>query len=207
MENTTMNTRAAATAALTLATLLTLAGCSGGTTSGGSMPGMDHGSSSSSATPAQSADANEADVMFASMMIEHHTQAIEMSDTLLSKDGIDERVTALAEQIKAAQEPEIATMEGWLEDWGATSSDMGGMDHSGGGMMSEDDMQALEQATGTDAARLFLQQMIEHHRGAIEMAQEEASNGQNSDAVALANQIVESQTSEIATMEELLATL
>lgn len=49
--------------------------------------------------------------------------------------------------------------------------------------------------------------MIEHHRGAIEMAQEEASNGQNSDAVALANQIVESQTSEIATMEELLATL
>ncbi|MFS0735411.1 DUF305 domain-containing protein, partial [Microbacterium jepli] len=59
----------------------------------------------------------------------------------------------------------------------------------------------------TDAARLFLQQMIEHHRGAIEMAQEEASNGQNSDAVALANQIVESQTSEIATMEELLATL
>ena len=201
-----MKTRAAATAAFTLATLLTLAGCSGGTTSGGSMPGMDHGSSSS-ASPAQSADANEADVMFASMMIEHHTQAIEMSDTLLSKDGIDERVTALAEQIKAAQEPEIATMEGWLEDWGASSSEMGGMDHSGGGMMSEDDMQALEQATGTDAARLFLQQMIEHHRGAIEMAQEEASNGQNSDAVDLANQIVESQTSEIATMEELLATL
>ena len=108
-----MKTRAAATAAFTLAALLTLAGCSGGTTSGGSMPGMDHGSSSS-ASPAQSADANEADVMFASMMIEHHTQAIEMSDTLLSKDGIDERVTALAEQIKAAQEPEIATMEGWL---------------------------------------------------------------------------------------------
>ncbi len=79
-----MKTRTAATAALTLATALILAGCAVGTTSGGSMPGMDHGSSSS-ATPAQSADANEADVMFASMMIEHHTQAIEMSDTLLSK--------------------------------------------------------------------------------------------------------------------------
>ena len=200
-----MNTRAAATAALTLTSLLVLAGCSGGTTSGGSMPGMDHGSSSS-ATPAQSADANEADVMLATMMIEHHTQAIEMSDTLLAKDGIDERVTALAEQIKAAQEPEIAQMEGWLEDWGASAPDTGSMDH-GGGMMSEEDMQSLEQATGTDAARLFLQQMIEHHRGAIEMAQEETGNGQNSDAVALANQIVESQTSEIATMEELLATL
>lgn len=202
-----MKTRTAATAALTLATALILAGCAAGTTSGGgSMPGMDHGSSSSSATPAQSADANEADVMFASMMIEHHTQAIEMSDTLLSKDGIDERVTALAEQIKAAQEPEIAQMEGWLEDWGASSSGMGSMDH-GSGMMSEDDMQSLEQATGTDAARLFLQQMIEHHRGAIDMAQEEATNGQNSDAVALANTIIEAQTSEIATMEELLATL
>ncbi len=200
-----MKTRTAATAALTLATALILAGCAVGTTSGGSMPGMDHGSSSS-ATPAQSADANEADVMFASMMIEHHTQAIEMSDTLLSKDGIDERVTALAEQIKAAQEPEIAQMEGWLEDWGAGSSDMGSMDH-GSGMMSEDDMQSLEQATGTDAARLFLQQMIEHHRGAIDMAQEEASNGQNSDAVALANTIIEAQTAEISTMEELLATL
>lgn len=202
-----MNTRAAATAALTLTSLLVLAGCSGGTTSGGSMPGMDHGgSSSSSAAPAQSADANEADVMFASMMIEHHTQAVDMSDTLLSKDGIDERVTALAQQIKAAQEPEIATMEGWLEDWGTGSSDMGGMDH-GSGMMSEDDMQALEQAAGPDAARLFLEQMIEHHRGAIDMAEQEVSDGQNSDAVDLANTIVETQTSEITQMEELLATL
>ncbi len=52
--------------------------------------------------------------MFASMMIEHHTQAIEMSDTLLSKDGIDERVTALAEQIKAAQEPRSRR---WKAGW------------------------------------------------------------------------------------------
>ncbi|MFT2612692.1 DUF305 domain-containing protein, partial [Escherichia coli] len=79
--------------ALTLTSLLVLAGCSGGTTSGGSMPGMDHGGGSSSAAPAQSANANQADVMFASMMIPHHEQAVEMSDTLLSKDGIDERVT------------------------------------------------------------------------------------------------------------------
>jgi uncharacterized protein (DUF305 family) len=202
-----MNTRTAATAALTLTSLLVLAGCSDGTTSGGSMPGADHGgSSSSSAAPARSVDANGADVMFASMMIPHHTQAVEMSDTLLSKDGIDERVTALAEQIKAAQMPEITTMKGWLEDWGASSSDMGGMDH-GSGMMSEDDMQALAQAAGTDAARLFLQQMIEHHRGAIDMAEQEASDGQNSDAIALADDIVKAQTAEISTMEELLATL
>ena len=83
---------------------------------------------------------------------------------------------------------------------------MEGMDH-GGGMMSEDDMQALEDATGADASRLFLEQMIQHHEGAVEMAQEEVDNGQNSDAVALAETIIEAQTTEIATMKDLLATL
>ncbi|WP_411024420.1 DUF305 domain-containing protein, partial [Salmonella sp. s58760] len=93
-----------------------------------------------------------------------------------------ERVAALAEEIKAAQGPEIQKMEQWLEEWGADTSNMEGMDH-GGGMMSDDDMQALEDATGADASRLFLEQMIEHHQGAVEMAQDEVDNGQNSDAV------------------------
>lgn len=197
-----MKTRFAATAALTLAAVLGLAGCASNT-SGGDMPGMNHESSSS--TPA-SADVNDADIMFASMMKEHHAQAIDMSDMLLSKEGVDERVVALAEEIKAAQEPEIQKMDQWLEEWGADTSDMEGMDH-GGGMMSEDDMQALEDATGADASRLFLEQMIQHHEGAVEMAQEEVDNGQNSDAVALAETIIEAQTTEIATMEDLLDTL
>jgi uncharacterized protein (DUF305 family) len=54
---------------------------------------------------------------------------------------------------------------------------------------------------------LFLEQMIAHHRGAIDMAQDEVDNGQNSDAVAMAQTIIDTQTSEIATMEEILATL
>ncbi|MGC0368725.1 DUF305 domain-containing protein [Microbacterium sp. SLBN-111] len=197
-----MKTPLAATAALTLAVALVLAGCAGGTTAGGTMPGMDHGGSSSSAT-APTADANEADLMFVSMMIPHHEQAIEMSDTLLSKSGIDERVTALAQQIKDAQTPEIQRMKGWLEDWNAGAADMGGMDH-GDGMMSDGDMQSLEQASGAEAARLFIQQMIDHHQGAIDMARQEQTDGQNSDAIALATAIVEAQTSEIATMKELL---
>lgn len=197
-----MKIRAAATAAITLTALLALAGCAGTTGSGGSMPGMDHGSS----TAAPAADANDADIMFASMMIEHHTQAVDMSDTLLSKDGIDERVTALAEQIKAAQQPEIDQMEGWLEDWGADTSEMGGMDH-GSGMMSEEDMQALDDATGVDAARLFLEQMIAHHEGAIDMAQTELEDGSNPDALALAQTIIDTQTAEIATMQDLLTQL
>lgn len=196
-----MKIRPAAIAALTLTALLALTGCVVTTGSDNGMDGMDHGSGSSA-----SADANTDDVMFARMMKEHHEQAIEMSDVLLSKDGVDERVVALAEEIKAAQEPEIQKMDQWLEDWGADMDSMEGMDH-GSGMMSEEDMQALEDATGPDAGRLFLEQMIQHHEGAVDMAQDEVDNGQNSDAIALAETIIDTQTDEIATMKEILATL
>lgn len=199
-----MKNRPAATAALTLTALLLLAGCSGGGSD--SMPGMDHGGGDAASAPSDAAGegtAAEADVMFTSMMIPHHQQAVEMSDTLLAKDGIDERVTALATEIRAAQQPEIETMQGWLSDWGAALIDGDGM-HHGDGMMSDDDMQALDDASGGEAARLFLSQMIEHHRGAVEMAQDEIDDGSNADAVALAKSIVETQTAEIAEMEQLL---
>ncbi len=202
-----MKIRTAATAALAQVAALTLAGCAGGTGSGSeSMPGMDHGSSSSPS--AVMADFNDADVMFAQMMIPHHQQAVEMADMILAKDGIDEGVLTLAEEIKAAQQPEIEQLQGWLEEWGADSDteSMDGMDH-GGGMMSDEDMQSLEAATGADASRLFLEQMTMHHEGAITMAQDEVDNGQNADAVELAQTIVETQTAEIATMQELLAQL
>ncbi|CAN5499711.1 DUF305 domain-containing protein [soil metagenome] len=197
-----MNNRAAATAAITLTALLALAGCASTTSSGGldNMPGMG---SSASASPA--ADVNNADMQFTMMMIPHHEQAVEMADMILAKDGIDERVLTLAEQIKAAQGPEIELMESWLDDWGTPMGDMDGMDH--GGMMSDTDMQALEDATGAEASRLFLEQMIVHHEGAIEMAQDEVDNGQNPDVITLAENIIASQTTEIATMEDILATL
>jgi uncharacterized protein (DUF305 family) len=201
LRRTPMKNRAAASAAITLTALLALAGCASTTTSGGTdtMPGM--GSSAS----AQAADVNNADMQFTMMMIPHHEQAVEMSDMILAKDDIDERVITLAEQIKAAQGPEIELMESWLDDWGTPMGEMDGMDH--GGMMSDTDMQSLEDATGADASRLFLEQMIAHHKGAIEMAQDEVDNGQNPDVIALAEDIITSQTAEIATMEEILATL
>jgi uncharacterized protein (DUF305 family) len=96
-------------------------------------------------------------------------------------------------------------MNQWLEDWGQ-DTDMGGMDH-GGGMMSEEEMAALEEADGETASSLFLEQMIMHHQGAIDMAQAQIDNGQNPDAVALAQKIVEDQTAEITEMQELLAQL
>lgn len=197
-----MNNRAAATAAITLTAVLALAGCASTTSSGGmdNMPGMG-----SSASASAAADVNNADMQFTMMMIPHHEQAVEMADMILAKDGIDERVLTLAEQIKAAQGPEIELMESWLDEWGTPMGDMDGMDH--GGMMSDTDMQALEDATGAEASRLFLEQMIVHHQGAIEMAQDEVDNGQNPDVITLAENIIASQTTEIATMEDILATL
>ncbi|MEI3866396.1 DUF305 domain-containing protein [Microbacterium sp. CCNWLW134] len=203
-----MKNRPAAIAALTLTALLALAGCADTAGSGSeSMPGMDHGNDSSSSEPA--ADFNDADVMFAQMMIPHHQQAVEMSDMVLAKDGIDDGVRELAEDIKAAQQPEIDQLEAWLGEWEADMPDMDsmeGMDH-GGGMMSEDDMAALEATTGTEASRLFLEQMIVHHEGAIDMAQDQVDNGQDPEAVEMAQTIIDTQTAEITTMQELLAQL
>lgn len=204
-----MRMRMLALASTALITTLVLAGC--GQNNDPGMSGMDHGSSSSSPSSSEaSADFNAADEMFVTMMIPHHQQAIEMADQILAKDGIDERVVSLAEQIKAAQDPEIQTMKGWLEEWGVPYDDsMSGMDgmDMGGGMMSEDDMAALDAATGVEATRLFLNGMIAHHQGAVTMAQSVLTDGQNPDVAALAQQIIDGQTAEITTMQDILASL
>src|SRR5882724_5357650 len=97
-------------AASALAALGILTGCSGP-----SEPAHPAGHSPSSSATAAAAEAhNDADVMFAQHMIPHHQQAVEMSDMLLAKQGIDPRVTQLATQIKAAQGPEIQQMQSWL---------------------------------------------------------------------------------------------
>jgi uncharacterized protein (DUF305 family) len=157
-------------------------------------------------------------MMFARMMIPHHEQAIEMSDMMLEKQGIDPRVMDLATQIEAAQGPEIEQMQGWLNQWGMSDmpghggmkdSDTAGMPGMEGmeGMMSPAQMAALDNATGVEASKLFLTGMIKHHEGALTMAQEEIKNGQFPDAVALAKSILESQQKEIDTMNEILKSL
>lgn len=186
-------------AVVPLAVAVSLAGCA--YVGGGSMPGMGQGGMSSTSPSAQ---VNAADEMFVMMMIPHHEQAVEMSDTILGKDGIDDQVQALAQQIKDAQAPEIELMQSWLTSWGMSASgDMSGMGH-GDGMMSDGDMAALEAADGAEAARLFLEQMIVHHEGAIEMAQTELDAGANEEVIALAQTILEAQAAEIATMQNLL---
>lgn len=178
------------------------------------MSGMQHGTGAASSTPssaatddASSAGFSVADVSFAQMMIPHHEQAVEMSDVILATTGIDTRVVELAEQIKAAQAPEIKQLTDWLAEWNAPTDPMAGMDHGMDGMMSAEDMDALAAAEGTEASRLFLEQMIVHHEGAIEMAEVELSSGENAGAVAMADAIVSTQGDEIARMKEILGSL
>lgn len=151
---------------------------------------------------------NERDVAFASNMVPHHEGAVSMADTLLAKQGIPDDVQALAKRIKEAQQPEIDQMNGWLKNWGVQSmAGHGGHTMMISGMMSDAEMSAFEDAEGAQAARLFLEGMIAHHKGAIEMAQVEVDGGQFADAVSLARTIIAQQTKEISEMESLLEKL
>ncbi|ALV42320.1 DUF305 domain-containing protein [Pseudarthrobacter sulfonivorans] len=198
--------------ALTIAAAIALAGCSTGSTGsdGSSMPNMTHGGSGmhSSSAPA-AAEFNEADAVFAQLMIRHHAQAVEMSDLMLEKEGIPATVTDLATRIKAAQGPEIEKMTAWLKSWNQPTEMPSGMagGHSMSGMMGQEDMTALRAGQGTEAAKLFLTQMIAHHEGAVTMAKTESTDGKYPEAVQLAKDIVTAQETEIQEMKDLLATL
>ena len=146
------------------------------------------------------------DIMFAQMMIPHHQQAVDMSDLALQR-STDPDVRELAQQIRDAQAPEIEQMEGWLDAAGAGTSmghDPSDMGMGMGGMLSDEDMTDLENATGAEFDRLWLEGMIEHHEGAIQMTHM-IEDSQNDEVRALAEAIVESQTAEIERMEEMLA--
>ncbi|MBX0300444.1 DUF305 domain-containing protein [Cryobacterium sp. 1639] len=199
-----MTTRTIALATTAAIATALLAGC---TTTPADMPGNGVGQNSSASPEATSAsDAhNNADVMFSMMMIPHHQQAVEMADMIIGRSGINPRITELAQKIKDAQQPEIVQMEGWLDAWGvgAPNDMLDDMDH-GNGMMSDGDMSELESASDADAGRIFLEQMIEHHEGAIDMAADEVENGQYPDTITLAENIITSQTAEIKVMTGLL---
>ena len=157
--------------------------------------GMMNGNNSSSSVFSGS------DIMFAQMMIPHHQQAVDMG-TLAETRALSPEIKALAAKIKAEQAPEITQMKGWLADANA-SMDMGhemGM----GGMLSDTELKALENAKGAAFDKLFLEGMIGHHEGAIHMAQMVVDSN-NAEASALGKAIIDSQTKQITYMESLLA--
>lgn len=217
-------TRKTALPAAALAAALGLAACGGGSDSAGSgsgtssMSGMG-GSSTAAGSPTASATGtpatganNQADVTFASSMIPHHRQAVSMAELAATRASSAD-VKALAEQIKAAQGPEIVRMSGWLSGWGVpvpTTAGMGSMDMGGasmGGMMSDQQMSDLAAQNGAAFDKAFLTAMVAHHRGAVAMAKTELSQGQNAEAKQLAQSVVDNQSKEIDEMTALLAGL
>lgn len=202
--------------------LLILAGCSSSNqpTSAGPMSAMSTTAMSGAMTASGNAGTsaagahNQADVTFATDMIPHHRQAVQMADMALAQ-ATNGDVTALARAIKAAQDPEITQMSGWLTGWAQpvpTSSSsamagMGGMGNAGTGMMSDADMTSLGKASGATFDRMWVSMMIRHHQGAVTMSKTEQTSGQNPDAKALAKSIISSQSAQITQLTALLAKL
>ena len=142
------------------------------------------------------------EIMFAAMMIPHHEQAVTMSKLALT-NTTNPQVLDLAQRIKAAQEPEIVQMNTWLD---GGYSMMGHDGHQMGGMLSDEELAKLETLKDKEFDQMFLESMIVHHEGAIQMTQM-ITDSSNSEVKTLADNIITSQTKEIAEMKELLANL
>ncbi|MEV6103134.1 DUF305 domain-containing protein [Streptomyces sp. NPDC051940] len=208
MTSTRSRIRRAALGVTAAAAALVLAAC-----------GSDDGSGTSTgdSSPSQTAEAeagahNDQDVSFAQDMIPHHQQAIQMS-RMAATQASSAEVKDLAARIEKAQDPEIETMTGWLKAWGEdVPSGMPGMDHGGHsgdssdmpGMMDSEDMDKLMDASGAAFDTIFLTMMIEHHEGAVEMSTTEKGEGEYGPAKQLADDIIASQTAEIAEMKQML---
>ncbi|MFC8760535.1 DUF305 domain-containing protein [Streptomyces sp. NPDC057193] len=190
---------------------LLLSAC--GTDGGGGTSGSDHSGPSaaapSTATAAAPGPFNDADVMFAQMMIPHHEQALEMAG-LAEGRAQDPEVKQLVTAIEQAQDPEIQKMKAWLKGWGRPESagDGSGGHGSGGhamaGMLSDKDMQGLAAVTGRDFDRMFARLMIAHHDGAVAMAEDERRNGRNATAKSLADDVVRTQSAEVTELRKIL---
>ncbi|MGA4982809.1 DUF305 domain-containing protein [Streptomyces cellulosae] len=186
---------------------LVLAAC-GGEDTGAAGHGGHQATDAASSAPASQGQHNAADVSFAKGMIPHHRQAVEMAD-LAPDRARSAEVKKLAAEIEKAQAPEIEKLSGWLTSWGETVPAEGAMEHSmhGGGMegmMSAEEMTALENASGEAFDTSFMEMMIRHHEGAVEMAKTEQSDGAHAPARKMAADIIASQSAEIEQMKKLL---
>lgn len=166
---------------------------------GHSMPGMS--GSSTSAAPA--ATFNDADVMFLQMMYPHHAQAVEMAKLVPTRSQ-NQQVKDLAAAIEKAQAPEMQQMTTLLAGFGKPAPSAT-MSHSMPGLMTPQQMTELTGLSGAAFDKMWLQMMVEHHQGAITMANDELKNGTNADAKKMAESIVTTQQAEITMMNGMLA--
>ena len=170
-------------------------------------------------------DHDTADVEFAAEMVPHHEQALRMVAMTRGRH-LSPAFGRLTRQARRAQAPEIRTMQGWLDDWGAEPDHDRDMMHGGGdgtgtmgnangmmgdssgfgpGMMTGRDFRHLGRTPTRSFEDMWLRMMIRHHQGAIALARDEAAHGRYPAAVALARHIEESQRAEIQQMRRMLA--
>ncbi len=190
----------AALAALT--TALFLSSCS----TSASDSHADHPQTDQPVITGQPAGYNADDVAFATNMIPHHQQAVDLS-AMVPDRSTNAGLVALADQISAAQQPEINVMKVFLVQWNEnpdTNSGHAGHGSTTQGMVDAATMTKLESLSGEEFDELWLASMISHHQGAIEMAKAEIANGDNVDAKTLANNIVTTQEAEIGQMKQML---
>ena len=163
---------------------------------------------------------NQTDVDFATDMIPHHAQALVMVDMTQGHD-LSPEVQTLTEEIRAAQGPEVEQMVDWLTAWdqpipqtmrdhaNSEDHDMGeddtGEDSEMPGMMTDEQMAELEDARGDHFETMWLTMMVEHHEGAVQMAQDEQEHGVFGPTKELAESIESTQQEEIDHMQDLLA--
>lgn len=178
---------------LVLAVVFLLAG-----NSGSPMNHSGHGSMSSEDDV--SGTYTDDELMFASMMIPHHSQAVTMSELALA-NSTNPEITSLATAIRDAQAPEIKQMQSWLDQSDYSGTHAGHMDM--GGMLSDEELAELSTAKGSAFDRLFLEGMIAHHESAIDMLSM-IKNSTNSEVKKLYADILSSQSAEIEAMKALL---
>ena len=151
------------------------------------------------------------DVMFLQGMISHHAQAMEMSVLVESRSN-REVLELLAQRIRLSQEDEISMMQGWLQDrdLGVPTLDAHHADDYElmPGMLTDEEMMELEVAEGADFDTLFLEFMIEHHLGAIEMVEnllDQQGAAQDPILYEFTSDVTSDQGSEIERMDAMLA--
>lgn len=142
---------------------------------------------------------NTADFAYARMMIEHHTQALEMT-RLAPRQAASGQVKALAERITASQGPEISTMKGWLDTHDGDTRATEHQHEAMPGMATEAQLTSLRAARGKAFDQLFLKLMTTHHAGAISMATDVKAQGNNLQIEEMADDVIAQQTSEISRM-------
>ncbi len=151
-----------------------------------------------------------ADVEFMQGMIAHHAQAIYMS-RMAEAHQASPRLLKLANKIDQSQVAEIRIMQQWLRSNGQVAPDTSSWrTMKMKGMLTDEQIKALDAATGAEFDRAFLTYMIQHHEGALQMVKDLFATpraGQEVDVNVFANDVVSVQTAEIGAMRQMLSQL